>query len=109
MEEYISREKVLADIRKAASRSSLGETTEPYLNWKEVVGYILEAPVAEVIEVKQGHWTFPEYGGIRYYQCSCCDKELEIPLTYTKNDVIKYRRYCTYCGAKMSGEENADQ
>ena len=55
-------------------------------------------------EPKEGRWLFSDYGGIRYYQCSCCDYELEIPLTYTKDDVKKYRKYCTKCGAKMSEE-----
>ena len=46
-EEYINKKKLLEDIRRAASRSSLGETAEPYLDWKDVVAFILEAPVTE--------------------------------------------------------------
>jgi hypothetical protein len=46
-EEYVNKNKLLEDIRMAASRSSLGETAEPYLDWKEVVGFILDAPVVE--------------------------------------------------------------
>ena len=53
---------------------------------------------------KEGHWTFPDHGGISYYKCSCCGYELERPLTYTRDDVNKYRRYCTHCGAKMFRE-----
>ena len=58
-------------------------------------------------EVKQGHWTFPDHGGISYYKCSRCGYEIEKPLTYTRDDVKKYRKYCTYCGAKMKEEQNA--
>ena len=58
-------------------------------------------------EVKQGHWTFPDHGGIAYYKCSCCGYEIERPLTYTRDDVKRYRKYCTYCGAKMFRESPA--
>lgn len=47
VEEYISKKNLLAEIRRAASRSSLGETAEPYLDWKDVVSFIAEAPVVE--------------------------------------------------------------
>jgi DNA-directed RNA polymerase subunit RPC12/RpoP/polyhydroxyalkanoate synthesis regulator phasin len=54
-EEYINKKKLLEDIRRAASRSSLGETSEPYLDWKDVVAFILEAPVieADIDELKK--------------------------------------------------------
>ena len=55
---------------------------------------------------KQCHWTFPDHGGISYYKCSCCGYEIERPLTYTRDDINKYRRYCTYCGAKMFRESS---
>lgn len=47
MEAYINKKNLLADIKRAASRSSLGETAEPYLDWKDVVSFIVEAPVVE--------------------------------------------------------------
>ena len=47
VEEYINKNNLLADIRRAASRSSLGETTEPYLDWKDVVSFIVDAHVVE--------------------------------------------------------------
>ena len=46
-EEYINKNTLLANIRRLASRSSLGETTEPYLDWKTVVSEIVDAPVVE--------------------------------------------------------------
>jgi polyhydroxyalkanoate synthesis regulator phasin len=46
-EEYINKKKLLEDIRRAACRSGLGETTEPYLDWKDVVSFIVDAPVVE--------------------------------------------------------------
>lgn len=54
-EEYINKKKLLKDIRRVASRSSLGETSEPYLDWKDVVAFILEAPVieADIDELKK--------------------------------------------------------
>ena len=93
MEEYISREKVLADIRRAASRSSLGETTEPYLNWKEVVDYILDAPTVEVLEVNHGEWIrYPRGSGI---YCSLCRHKRRYKDIHDK--------FCPGCGARMGG------
>ena len=53
---------------------------------------------------KEGRWLFTDYGGISYYQCSCCGYEFERPLTYTRDDVNKYRKYCAHCGARMFKE-----
>ena len=57
-----------------------------------------------IIEQKEGRWLFTDYGGISYYQCSCCDYTFERPLTYTRDDVNKYRKYCAHCGARMFRE-----
>lgn len=45
--EYINKGKLIEEIRKAASRSMVGEIDEPYLDWKTVVSFIFDAPVVE--------------------------------------------------------------
>jgi hypothetical protein len=47
IEEYINKGKLIEEIRKAASRSMVGEIDEPYLDWKTVVSFIFDAPVVE--------------------------------------------------------------
>lgn len=62
---------------------------------------LISLDTIELDEPKEGRWLFSDYGGIHYYQCSCCDYDLEIPHTYTKDDIKKYKKYCVHCGAKM--------
>ncbi len=93
---YINRNKVLADIRRAASRSSLGETSAPSLHWLEVVGYILDADAEDVAPVRKGKWV-PKEVMIRSidalnYICSECESE------------GKCTPYCQCCGASMLEE-----
>lgn len=51
MAEYIEREALLEKIRLKLNQSSLGETSEPYMTWQNVVQLILEANAADVVEV----------------------------------------------------------
>ena len=61
MPEYIEREELLKEIYHRARLSSVGETTTPYLDWKEIVSVIKDTPAADVVEVvrckdcKYGH------------------------------------------------------
>ena len=47
--EYIDRNGLLRTIYAAANRSSLGETSPPYLSWTEVITYIQDAPIEDVV------------------------------------------------------------
>ena len=52
--------------------------------------------------VRHGKWIYQEYKGINnqnigYYVCSECG--------YVVFGMDKMNRYCSYCGAKMEGEE----
>ena len=91
VEEYINKKNLLADIRRAASRTSLGEPTEPYLDWKEVVSFIVEAPVEDVERVTQGTWKL--YSSTMM-ECSNCKKHVPYHIY----------EYCPHCGAKMKKE-----
>ena len=53
-------------------------------------------PVADVQEVKHGHW---EIGYFHDRVCSCC--------AHPSNDLSDYPyNYCPWCGAKMDGLSN---
>lgn len=90
-EEYINKGKLIEDIRRAASRSMVGEIDEPYLDWKTVVSFIFDAPVESVQPVIQGTWS--NYSSTMM-ECSECKRH------------VPYHRYkyCPHCGSKMAGE-----
>lgn len=48
MARYIDADSILKEIYYRASRTSLGETTVPYLHWKSIVSLIKDAPTADV-------------------------------------------------------------
>ena len=91
-EEYINKGKLIEDIRRAASRSMVGEIVEPYLDWKTVVSFILEAPVVDVAPVKHGKWKTDVYGYWERSVCSICGAVFE----------GDGGNYCRKCGAKMT-------
>lgn len=100
-EEYINKGKLIEEIRKAASRSMVGEIDEPYLDWKTVVSFIFDAPAEAVAPIDAHIWGFKKYVGEDYYFCSGCGTEYKLPDTWSKYDVGEYCKYCSNCGAKM--------
>ncbi len=58
--------------------------------------------------IKEGSWIFLEHAGgsMKYYKCSCCNIEYPIPSTWNTQDVIKYLKYCSTCGARMKEQAN---
>lgn len=128
MAEYIEREALFQSIRNLASKSSLGETALPCLNWKEIVSAISDMPVADGAPVKHGHIVWKEYhkGGIRRRKClqeiksvyieqqMPCKNIAIIDERYLSKDPYcsecgkllgEFLNYCGNCGAKMDGEE----
>ena len=64
---------------------------------------LLQAPTADVEEVKYGHWIDTEYTyfGLKRYECSeCRDDEF-----WDKRYVEHKEKYCPNCGAKMDGDK----
>ena len=100
-EEYINKGKLIEEIRKAASRSMVGEIDEPYLDWKTVVSFIFDAPVDAVAPRSTAQWLFKKYVGEPYCCCSSCGKDYPMPPHWTEYDVGEYCNYCMNCGAKM--------
>lgn len=61
-----------------------------------------EMPTIDAEPARHGKWIYQEYKGIKhqnigYYVCSKCG--------YVVFGMDKMNRYCSYCGAKMEGEE----
>ncbi len=50
MATYKDVDLILKEVYRRANRTSLGESTTPYLDWKEIVCIIKEAPIADVAE-----------------------------------------------------------
>ncbi len=92
-EGYINKGKLIEEVRRAASRSMVGEIDEPYLDWKTVVSFIFDAPVEVVQPVIEGTWSL--YSSTMM-ECSACKKH------------VPYHRYkfCPHCGSKNNIKEN---
>lgn len=64
----------------------------------QLLDAILDAPTADVVEVRHGEWKICSDGYYPY--CSRCRYEPEISTRYSNN----LTPYCPNCGAKMDGE-----
>ena len=51
MATYKDADAIFKEISRRANLASFGETTIPYLDWKEVLCIIDDAPAADVVEV----------------------------------------------------------
>lgn len=96
MAEYIEREALINWAK------------EFYPNDKHFVSGIVNAPNADVVEVKHGKWIRPNVPNTRSYkwQCSECG-QIAYWLHYgnrgSKNIICKFG-YCPNCGARMDGD-----
>ena len=63
---------------------------------------IVELLEESSIERQEGKWIFNKWAYQEYYRCSCCKKDFPLPPAWTANDIKKYLKYCSICGAKMS-------
>ena len=99
--EYIEREVVSEGIRKYYYKnppnSSYQEGFDRGLDKAQRV--ILDAPVADVVEVRHGRWCWVAYDAnpkIGNWHCTYCNR---IPKSFQKED------FCPNCGAKMDKED----
>ena len=97
MSEYIERGALLGKDGLFAQRGCTGECKHCGLWSKEGCKVIIEAPTADVVEVKHGRWINRRFGSADVI-CSEC-RTLE-----TNRDSNYKSRFCPNCGAKMDGE-----
>lgn len=70
--------------------------------WAKAAAALIEVPVADVVEVKHGHWKpFDLTWGRSVYACTACGEAFEVP---TKCGEPMYK-WCPFCGAKMDEVE----
>lgn len=107
--EYIKREDVLRHKDKMMSCDWSGDF------WDDAVlcSEIEKIPVADVVEVKHGHWEYDPNGtdwNLGAWRCSLCK---------TKNDnlgmgkninpyLFAGSKFCPHCGAKMDAERKCE-
>lgn len=98
MARYYNAETLLEFVKQYTPHIN-GETT-----MECVETAILNAPTADVVEVKHGEWTIKqdEYG-CEYMVCSCCAEWFYDG----ENDTVdRTPKYCSECGAKMDGRRD---
>ena len=100
--EYIEREVVSEGIRKYYYKnppnSSYQEGFDHGLDKAQRV--ILDAPAADVVEVRHGRWVSVQHKLARV--CSVCNRDE--PYKFADVDADVYN-YCPHCGAKMDLQE----
>jgi hypothetical protein len=100
--EYIERGALLQRISLQANRTRLGEISEPYMTWKDVLAEIMCSPAADVVEVRHGEWrTTNAYP--HWLWCSECHKKFIPNIEWIGRYDIP-TNYCPNCGARMDGE-----
>ena len=89
MTNYIDREAMLEQI---ARREPL-MVGDKMISIDALWSFIMNRPIADVEEVKHGHWIYyPECGVTK---CSVCHRSVE--------EYVEYPR-CMFCGAKLNKE-----
>lgn len=111
--EYIERKALVEEIRKAQRRLEScddikWERNKPYfkgLAWAHRI--VLDAPAADVVEVKHGEW-IPSPDGINPIKCRRCGTvapyRMELDFSHDIGLYPYKSNYCPHCGAKMDGE-----
>ena len=106
MPRYIDADKLIKSIRALANKSQLGEISTNSINQlsaAEICGCILNAPNADVQEVRHGEWhTIRETTDSKTTECTACMKSFFFMRKGQLN--IDLMPYCPHCGAKMDGE-----
>lgn len=108
MSRYIDVDKVLELIEEAFHKTDV--------NGQEQIGVLTchrivrEAPTADVVEVRHGHWYIREY---EFFTCSECGHDYWNGCDYTVQAKERlangeHPNYCPNCGAKMDGERREE-
>lgn len=92
--EYIEREALLETLNGLYDHHLMMFNYAADGATQDCIEAVINAPTADVVEVRHGKWykgDMPTYGG---YKCSVCEL----------NTVEYNKPYCPNCGAKMDGK-----
>ena len=98
MPRYIDAKITLKTIDKAIADYTEHDDVLRFLSDLRLA--VLDAPTADVEEVRHGHWNKTCVPDI--YQCDVCKRPVKMD-ELCDSEVM--REYCPKCGAKMDGEE----
>ena len=105
--EYIEREVVSEGIRKYYYKNPPNSSYQEGFDYglDKAQRVILNAPVADVAEVRHGLWIQPHWKNSNYCcNCSECGREaMHADYQWDKNGIYPI---CPNCGAYMMGENN---
>lgn len=106
-DEHISREaaiKVIQDIINHSHECYVSNARAETAEW--CLKKLKELPVADVAEVRHGHWCMLSYDEA---VCTCCGYNRNTPFESTKEAKEKWNElppFCEMCGAKMDESED---
>ncbi len=103
MAEYIEREALLEKIDDDAPLNWTDSDEEIQEQWDYRLyrSMVADAPTADVVEVRHGHWVWGE----DRFRCSVCDSAIPKEKTDKKTFINEAYKYCRWCGAKMDGKD----
>ena len=96
--EYVEREVISEGIRKYYYKNPPNSSYQEGFDYglDKAQRVILDAPVADVVEVRHGRWVSVQHKLARV--CSVCNRDE--PYKFADVDADVYN-YCPHCGAKM--------
>ena len=104
---YIEQERLMRQVRLLARRTALGETTVSDLTGLEVIGLILDAPAADVVERKRGPQEGCKWcGDLANRPCHACKikyDHYDCGEGHPRFQMIEYN-FCPECGSDLRGE-----
>ena len=100
--EYVEREVISEGIRKYYYKNPPNSSYQEGFDYglDKAQRVILDAPAADVVEVRHGRWVSVQHKLARV--CSVCNRDE--PYKFADVDADVYN-YCPHCGAKMDKEE----
>ena len=115
MAEYIEREALRKKFFTDTRFGFYGEFTdgsETAYTSAEVNAIIVNAPTADVVEVRHGKWLKTEepmgWHDVDCIECSACHGSWVIADDVSFEDYVEGWKYCPNCGAKMDGKDDND-
>ena len=98
VKEYVEREVISEGIRKYYYKNPPNSSYQEGFDYglDKAQRVILDAPAADVVEVRHGRWVSVQHKLARV--CSVCNRDE--PYKFADVDADVYN-YCPHCGAKM--------